>query len=231
MHIFDGAISNEINAATAIVSLGAVGLALYKGKGQLDEREVPLLGMTSAFIFAAQMINFPVAGGASGHLLGAVLAALLVGPLYGVLVMTLVLGIQAIFYADGGLTALGTNIFNMAIVSGFLGYGVFWIMKKVLPQSKGCYLISAGVASWVSVVLGSIACGVELSLSGKGPMGLLVGSLAGVHSLIGLGEAFITTTVLSLVLSARPDLLAKSYSPATPETQEETRCQLVEVHA
>lgn len=228
MHIFEGAISNEINAATAIISVSAIGIALYKGKGQLDEREVPLLGMTGAFIFAAQMINFPIAGGTSGHLLGAVLAALLVGPLYGVLVMALVLGIQAVMFADGGITALGTNIFNMAIVSGFSGYAVFWLMKKALPHSKSSFLASAAVASWISVVLGSIACGMELGLSGKGPIGLLVGSMAGVHSLIGVGEALITTTVLSLVLSARPDLLKKCYQ-APAEKDIDQRCQLVEV--
>lgn len=229
MHIFEGAISNEINAATAILSVSAVAIALYKGKGQLEEREVPLLGMTGAFIFAAQMINFPVAGGASGHLLGAALAALLVGPLYGVLVMALVLGIQAIMFADGGLTALGTNIFNMAIVSGFSGYGVFWILKKMLPQSKSAFLASAGIASWVSVVLGSMACGAELALSGKGPMGLLIGSMASVHALIGIGEALVTTTVLSFVLSARPDLLKKCYQSSNLEKDMDQRCQLIEV--
>jgi cobalt/nickel transport system permease protein len=211
MHILDGLISAEINISTAVASTGVVALALYRSKGKLEEREVPLLGMTAAFIFAAQMLKFPVAIGTSGHLLGAVLAAVLVGPLNGVLVMTLVLGIQCLIFGDGGLTALGTNVFNIAIVSVFAGYGLFAVLRRILPDHRVGFLSSVGLAAWFSVFLGATACALEMVASGKGSVTMVVSVMAGIHSLIGIGEALITITVLSMVLAIRPDLLDKSF--------------------
>jgi cobalt/nickel transport system permease protein len=214
MHIPDGLLSTEINVGTAIASAVVVGLALVRANNRLEEKQVPLLGMTAAFIFAAQMLNFPIAGGTSGHLLGAVLAAVLVGPLNGALVMTIVLAIQCLLFADGGLTALGANVFNMAVLSVFGGYGLFFALSRLLPKNRRGFLASVAVASWFSVVLGASAFAVELAASGKASLSRALSLMAGSHALIGLGEAFITTTVLSVVLNVRPDLVAEPYAAA-----------------
>ena len=207
MHIPDGFVSSPINATTFVISAGVCAYSLFRAQKELGERQVPLLGVTAAFIFAAQMLNFPVAGGTSGHFLGAVLAAVLLGPWNACLLMAIVLGIQCLGFADGGLTALGTNVFNMGVVGGILPYFLFTILKKLLPEDRFGFLASVAVVSWLSVVLASLACALELAASGTSPMRIVVPTMMGVHALIGIGEALITTTVIAAVMTSRKDLI------------------------
>lgn len=215
MHIPDGFVSGAVNAAAGAVSLGVCGLALARANRTLGEKQVPLLGVTSAFIFAAQMLNFPIAGGTSGHFLGATLAAILLGPLNACLVMAVVLVIQCLGFADGGLTALGTNLLNMGLVGALAPYGAFRLAVAMLPRTRACFLGAAAGAAWLSVVLASLCCAVELGLSGTVPLALAAPAMGGVHAVIGIGEALITAAVLSTVLAARPDLVG-----AWPQPQE-----------
>jgi cobalt/nickel transport system permease protein len=207
MHIPDGFVSAPLNAAGYLVSSGVLGLAIKRANNSLEEHQVPLLGVTAAFVFAAQMVNFPVAAGTSGHFLGAMLAAVLLGPLNACLVMAVVLVMQCLLFADGGLTALGTNILNMGVIAGMLGYGVFLGIRLIAPQTVAWFLLAAGVASWFSVVAASGACAVELAASGAVPAAVALPAMLGVHALIGIGEALVTVTTLSAVLAARPDLV------------------------
>jgi len=207
MHIPDGFVSGSVNAASGAAALGVCALALARAKRTLGEKQVPLLGVTSAFVFAAQMVNFPVAGGTSGHFLGALLAALLLGPLNACLVITVVLVIQCLGFADGGVTALGSNIFNMGIVGGLASYYVFRLLQAALPKTRVGFLAAAAMSAWLSVVLAALCCAVELGLSGTLPLKAAIFGMAGVHALIGIGEALITVTVASTVLAVRPDLI------------------------
>jgi cobalt/nickel transport system permease protein len=207
VHIPDGLISTPINLAAAAVSAGVGAAAVARARRTLGEKQVPILGVSAAFVFAAQMLNFPVAAGTSGHFLGALLVALLLGPLNGFLVMAVVLVIQALLFADGGLTALGTNIFNMGILGGFGGYGLFRLLCLLLPRRKGTFVAAAAAAAWFSVVLAASACAVELALSGTSPLAVALPAMAGVHALIGVGEAIISAVVISLMLGVRPDLV------------------------
>jgi cobalt/nickel transport system permease protein len=212
MHIPDGFISGEINAATFAVALATGGIALWRAQKTLGERQVPVLGVTAAFIFAAQMLNFPIAGGTSGHFLGAVLAALLVGPLNAFLVMSIVLLIQCLMFADGGLTALGTNIVNMGLVGGTGGYLAFRVLHFILPGGRAWFMAAAAAAAWLSVVMAASLCALELVISGKSPLEIALPAMAGAHAVIGIGEAIITTAVMSVLLAARPDLV-DAYRP------------------
>lgn len=207
MHIPDGFVDVPMAAATGAVSAGLVAYAVRKTGKELGERTVPLLGVTAAFIFAAQMLNFPVAGGTSGHFLGATLAVALMGPWAAVLVMTVVLIVQALGMADGGITALGANVLNMAVVAVFVGYGVLWIAKRLLPRTPAGYLVAVAVASWISVVLAAAACSLELAASGTVPLGIALAGMSSVHMIIAIGEALITTAVIGAVLASRPDLV------------------------
>ena len=208
MHIPDGFLSAPVYAAGYAVSGAVCALAAARANRRLGEREVPLLGMTAAFIFAAQMLNFPVAGGTSGHFLGATLAAVLLGPLNACLVMAIVLLIQCLGFADGGLTALGANLFNMGIVGAVGGWLLFRALQAILPKNRWGFLAAAAAASWTAVVVASAFCAVELAWSGTSALRVALPAMAGVHALIGIGEAVITTAVLSSVLAARPDLVA-----------------------
>jgi len=179
--------------------------------------KIPLLGITAAFIFAAQMLNFPVAGGTSGHFLGAILACVLLGPWEGMLTITVVLAVQCFFFADGGLTALGANIFNMAIVGGLVSYGLLRLAQKPLIGrlgEKASLLTMTPLFAWFSVVLAATACSFELALAGTVPLGVAFPAMAGVHCLIGIGEAIITTIVIAVVLQARPDLVNAYNGPS-----------------
>jgi cobalt/nickel transport system permease protein len=213
MHIPDGFVSNEIAVATFVVSAGAVTLALRQAKRTLEERQVPLLGVTAAFIFAAQMLNFPVAGGTSGHFLGAVLAAVLLGPLPAILIMALVLLIQCLVFADGGITALGANIFNMGMVGAGGGYLIFRALQLALPKNRAGFMAAAGIASWISIELAASACALELAFSGTAPLDKVLPAMTLVHALIGIGEALITTAVLGVVLAGRRDLIPSRLLP------------------
>lgn len=207
MHILDGLVSGPINAATYLVSGVAVAVSVARSRRTLEERQVPLLGVTSAFVFAAQMLNFPIAGGTSGHFLGGVLSAVMLGPANACLILFLVLLVQCLGFADGGITALGSNFFNMGLVGAVGGYAIFRALVAVLPRGRTTFLAAVAIASWCAVVGGAAACAVELGLSGKMPMGVALAAMVGVHALIGIGEALITSVVVSTVMVARPDLI------------------------
>jgi cobalt/nickel transport system permease protein len=210
MHIPDGFLDPGVAAATGVVAGGAVAIGLRRAEATFDERRAPLLGVTAAFVFAAQMLNFPVAGGTSGHFLGAALATALVGPWLACLVLAVVLLVQAFLFADGGVSALGANVLNMGVV-GALGAGVVMAAaRRVLPPTRRAFLASAGVAAWLAVVAGAAACSFELAMSGTVPLGTVLPAMLGVHVLIGVGEAVITVAAVSAVLAARPDLVASA---------------------
>jgi cobalt/nickel transport system permease protein len=207
MHIPDGFLSNEVALACAVPAVAAVGYGLRRADVDLDDRRVPLLGVTAAFVFAAQMLNFPVAGGTSGHFLGAALAALLLGPWLAGLVLAVVLIAQAFVFADGGLTALGANVFNMGVIGGVVVGALMVGVRRVLPDTRAALLGVAAGGAWLAVVAGSAACAVELALSGTVPLGTVLPAMLGVHAVIGIGEAVITAAAMSAVLVSRPDLV------------------------
>lgn len=191
MHIADGILNVPTSVVTGVAAAGVLALAVRKTKQELDEKQVPLLGVTAAFIFAAQMINFPVLPGTSGHLMGGVLAAILLGPWAAAIVIATVLAIQAFFFGDGGIIVLGASIFNMAVVATFGGYYIFRLMEKINPS------IAIFVGAWAGVVLSAIAVAIEISLSRVLPLTGLFTALVGVHILIGLGEGLITLAVIT----------------------------------
>ena len=216
MHIPDGFLSNEVAAAVAIPAVAAVAYGLRRAEVELDDRRVPLLGVTAAFVFAAQMLNFPVAGGTSGHFLGAALAAILLGPWLASLVLAVVLVVQAFVFADGGLTALGANVFNMGVVGGVLVGGLMLAARAALPNTRGALLAVAGGGAWLAVMASAAACSVELAVSGTVPLGTVLPAMLGVHAVIGAGEAVITVAAVSAVLATRPDLIGGPDVPVLP---------------
>ena len=213
MHIPDGFVSTPINLATGAATIVAVGYAVRQANRNLEASTVPLLGVTAAFVFAAQMLNFPVAAGTSGHFMGSLLSALLLGPWNALIVMSVVLVLQALMFADGGVLALGSNIFNMGIVGGLGGYGIYRGLMAFLPKTKPVFLGACAVAAWISIVMASFAAALELSLSGTIPLRIAAPAMVGVHSLIGIGEALITAATLTLVLASRPDLIRAAANP------------------
>jgi cobalt/nickel transport system permease protein len=207
MHIPHGYLNLEVAVGTYAAAVGVCAAAVWKANRDLSDRQIPLLGVMAAFVFAAQMLNFPIPGGTSGHFLGALMLAVLLGPLTGCLVMAVVLTVQCFGFADGGLEALGANIVNMGIVAGVGCYYVYAFFKKLLPKTKAGFLASAAIAAWFSIVLSSALCAVELWLSGKLPLGVTLPLMVGIHSVIGLGEAAVTVGVLTVLMEARPDLI------------------------
>ncbi len=208
MHIPDGFLSPAVAGATGLASAAAVAVALGRSRDAFGMKRAPLLGLTTAFIFAAQMINFPVTGGTSGHLLGGTLAAIVMGsPWAATLAMATVFIIQAVLFADGGITALGANIFNMGIVGIWVGWWLYQPLQRLLGGSRSLLPLAAGIAAGVSVVAASITCALELAISGTMPLNIALPSMAGVHILIGIGEGLITGGVLSYLVKVRPDLL------------------------
>ncbi|MBE9037768.1 energy-coupling factor ABC transporter permease [aff. Roholtiella sp. LEGE 12411] len=208
MHIPDGFVSPPVAVATGLVSAAALFISFGRSQQAFGVRRAPILGLTTAFIFAAQMINFPVAGGTSGHLLGGTLAAIVLGsPWAGTLCIATVLIIQAVLFADGGITALGANILNMAVVGVWVGWGLTQTLQRLLGGSKGRLPLAAGIAAGISVVVAAIACAIELVLSGTAPVAIVLPAMTGVHILIGIGEGLITGGVLTYLATARPDLL------------------------
>jgi cobalt/nickel transport system permease protein len=212
MHIPDGFLSTEVAATTAVVSAGVLGYSLRRADEALDDRRVPLVGVTGAFIFAAQMLNFPVAGGTSGHLLGAALAAILLGPWVACLLMAVVLTTQAFLFADGGITALGANVLNMGVLGALGVGGLMLLARRVLGRagirSRATLLAIAGAGAWLAVMIGAAAAALELASSGTVPLGTVLPAMLGVHAAIGIGEAVLTVAALSAVLATRPDLIA-----------------------
>lgn len=206
MHIPDGFVSVGTAAVAYAGSAGAIAYSVRRANQELREREVPLMGVMAAFIFAAQMINFTVAGGTSGHLLGGALVAILLGPWAGTLVITAVLAVQALLFQDGGLLALGANVFNMAVVGVWGGYGIYVVLRRLVGGKRGIWIAGFG-AAWASVVAASALAAVELAISGTSPLGIVLPAMIGVHVLIGIGEGLITTGVLAFLATTRRDLL------------------------
>jgi cobalt/nickel transport system permease protein len=216
LHAPDGFVSLPIAALMWAVTAAVVGYAVYRTNRDLDERAVPLLGVMAAFIFAAQMFNFPVVGGTSGHLLGGVLAAVLLGPWAATLVMTAVIAIQALLFQDGGLLIMGANIFNMGIVGTLGGYVVYRAIAGLLGGEERGRLPAAGVAAWVSVVAAAVAMTLQLAASGIVPLQIALPAMVGVHALIGIGEALITVGALAFIGATRADLFRLRNAHAAP---------------
>lgn len=198
MHIPDGFLDPKVWLGASAISAGALAGAATQTKKALEERQVPVLGVMSAFIFAAQMVNFPVAGGTSGHLLGAALAAVLLGPWSAMLIMTAVLVIQMLFFYDGGLTALGANVLNMAVIAPWVAYGTYRLVTGLLKGNAG-RTAAIFLASWLSVMAAALACTLELALSGTIPLKVVLPAMMSWHALIGIGEGLITTVVVAFV--------------------------------
>ena len=207
MHIPDGFLSLMIAGIAWLLSIAALAYAVVRTNRQLGERQVPLMGVMAAFIFAAQMLNFPVAGGTSGHLIGAALAAILLGPWAGMLVMTAVVSVQALLFQDGGLLALGANILNMGVIACLVGYCIYIGLQKVSRDRPWLNLGSAFVAAWCSVFVTSLVCAIELGASGSSPIQVALPAMAGVHALIGVGEGLITVAALAFITATRRDLV------------------------
>ncbi len=206
MHIPDGFISIGTAVATYAGSAGALAYSVRRTNRELRERQVPLMGVMAAFVFAAQMMNFKVVGGTSGHLLGGALVAILLGPWAGTLVITAVLVVQALIFQDGGLIALGANIFNMAVVGVWSGYGIYALLRRAIPGQRGV-LIGGFISAWASVVIASVVASIELAVSGTSPLQVVLPAMGLVHLLIGIGEGLITTGVLTFLAATRRDLL------------------------
>lgn len=207
MHIPDGFVSDPVAIVGAATSVAVIGYAVVRCGRDLDERRVPLVGATAAFIFAMQMLNFPVAGGTSGHFLGAALAAILLGPWLGAVVMAVVLVVQALVFADGGVTALGVAILNMAVIATLVVGVLSRLVRAVVPPTRAGLLGVAAAGAWLSVMAAALATAVELGMSGTVPYGTVLPAMLGVHAVIGVGEAMITVAALSTVLATRPDLI------------------------
>lgn len=207
MHIPDGFLNIATVATSYAVSTGSIGYALRQARKKLADKHVPLMGIMAAFIFAAQMLNFPIIGGTSGHLIGAALAAILLGPWAAVLIMTCVLIAQSLIFQDGGLLALGANILNMGIIASLTGYYLYSVTTRLRGTTRQGILFGSFIAAWGSVVLASTACAIELWVSGVVPIQIALPAMAGWHALIGVGEGLITMAVLSLVMATRGDLL------------------------
>jgi len=208
MHIPDGFLDTKTWVALDLFSTGWLGWTINRIQQRIKEESIPIMGVIAAFIFAAQMVNFPVLGGTSGHLLGAVLALILLGPLSATIVMAAILMIQSLIFQDGGLLALGANIFNMGIVGVWVGYGIYKVFTYLIKGDRGI-LIGAFIAAWISVVAAATSCAIMLAVSGTVPIQISLPAMAGIHALIGIGEGLITCFVLSFILKVRPDLLAK----------------------
>ncbi|MFF4581856.1 energy-coupling factor ABC transporter permease [Streptomyces sp. NPDC001373] len=218
MHVPDGFIDAPVSVAAGVAATAAVAVSLRGARRELDERTAPLAGLVAAFIFAVQMLNFPVAAGTSGHLLGGALAAILVGPYTGVLCVSVVLLMQGILFADGGLTALGVNILNMAVVTVLVSYAVFRLLLKLLPSGRRSVTVAAFAGALLSVPGAAFMFTLLYALGGTTdvPIGKVFTAMVGVHVLIGIGEALITAATVGAVIAVRPDLVHGARGLATP---------------
>ncbi|MBS0664716.1 MAG: energy-coupling factor ABC transporter permease [Verrucomicrobia bacterium] len=215
MHLPDGFIDAKTALATGVLAAAGVGLALRQVRIELPPRRVPLLGLAAAFLFAAQLVNFPVIGGTSGHLVGGALVAALLGPAAAIVVVTTVLVVQCFLFADGGVTALGANIFNMGIVTTLSGYAVYLAVARVLPGLRG-RVAALAFAGWCSTMLAAAACAGQLAWSAAVPWRVGFSAMAGVHAFIGLGEGAVSALILLAIARTRPDLLQDSPDRAAP---------------
>lgn len=209
MHVPDGFLDAPTSVITAAAAAAGIAIALRGARRELDDRIAPLAGLVATFVFATQMLNFPVAGGTSGHLMGGALAAVLVGPYTGLLCLTVVVVVQSLLFADGGITALGTNVVLMGIVTVVSGYLAFRAAQLVLPKRVSMVAPAAALGAIVSVVssaatfVGLYAVGGVVPI----PFDTLLTAMLGVHTLIGIGEAVITFLVVGSIVSVRPDLV------------------------
>lgn len=211
LHIPDGFLSLAVSIVCWIITAITLSLAISRSNKSLGERQIPLMGIMAAFIFAAQMINFPVAGGTSGHLLGGTLAAVTLGPWAGMLVMTAVIAVQALLFQDGGLLVMGANILNMGLITVAIGYGLY---RGVPARNRMLKLTVAGIAAWLSVMAGALFTSLQLWLSGTSQLQIVIPAMLGVHALIGIGEALITVAALAFIFQTRPDLLGENSASA-----------------
>lgn len=216
LHIPDGFLSAPIALLTYAASALVLAYAVRQTNRTLEDRTVPLMGVLAAFIFAAQMMNFPVAGGSSGHLIGGALAAILLGPWAGMLVMTAVLGVQSLIFQDGGLSALGANVLNMAILGVLVGCAVFRLPVMACGPRRGVVLFAAFAAGWASMMVGAFAVAVQLALSGTSPWGVVVVAMLGIHALLGFIDGLITAGAIGFIMATRADLLSLPRDVMTP---------------
>jgi cobalt/nickel transport system permease protein len=209
LHIPDGFINAPVSLISLAVAAFFIYLALRGAKNQLDEKVAPLAGLAAVFIFAMQMINFPVAAGTSGHLIGGALAAILIGPWAGVLAVTVVLFVQALFFADGGLIALGLNVINLSVIATLGSWYIFKLLQKIFPKNRIGFLTATAIAAYISVPLSAVGFSIQFAIGGTAAIELskVLIAMLGVHAVIGIGEAIITVLTVSAVLSVRRDLV------------------------
>lgn len=207
LHIPDGFVSTPVAIVGWVLAVAILAVAVRFANQRLNERAVPLMGVMAAFIFAAQMMNFPVAGGTSGHMLGGALAAILLGPWAAIIVMTAVVGLQAVLFQDGGIAAMGVNVLNMGMLTAFVGYGIYRLARPFVAANQPALLVVAFVAAWVSVQVAALATTFQLAISDTSPLDVALPAMMGVHALIGIGEGLITAAALGFILSTRADLL------------------------
>ena len=212
LHIPDGFLTLIVSLIFWIATIIMVGLAISKTNQSLGEKQIPLMGVMAAFIFAAQMLNFPVAGGTSGHFLGGALAAIVLGPWAGILVMTAVIGLQGLLFQDGGLLVMGANIFNMGILTAVIGFGLY---RMVIHRNRGTRLAMAGIGAWLATMAAALLASLQLWLSGTTRLEIVIPAMLGVHALIGIGEAFITVAALAFIEQTRPDILTTEKTAAS----------------
>lgn len=208
MHIPDGFLDVKTALTAAVVSAGAISYSIKQTREVLDDRQVPMMGVAAAFIFAAQMVNFPVAGGTSGHLIGGTLAAVTFGPWAAMLIMTAVLIIQSFVFQDGGISALGGNILLMAVVAPLIGYTVYSLLVGS-GESRTRVLGSIFVAGWISTVTASLVAAVMLSISNVVSIQVAIPAMVGWHTLIGIGEGLITVLVVSYLAKVKPSMIRR----------------------
>ena len=218
MHMSDGLVNTPTAVGFGLVALVGLAVAVSRARADLDDRTAPMAGLVTAFVFAAQMINFPILPGASGHLLGGALVAILVGPWVGSLCIAIVLAVQALLFADGGLTALGTNIVNMAIVGVLVGWGVALALRPLARRGRTGLLATAFLAAFVNTVVASLAFVLEYAIGGAGgaSLGTVFALMLGMHVLIGIGEGVITAATVGAVAAVRPDLVHLLRGTAAP---------------
>ncbi|NMF59899.1 energy-coupling factor ABC transporter permease [Pseudanabaena yagii] len=213
MHIPDGYLSLPVSLVTGVIAIALIALSLNRVQSEYKERTVPLMGVSAAFIFAAQMVNFPIIGGTSGHLLGGTLAGILLGPWAGSLVMSVVFIVQSVMFQDGGLTALGANITIMGLIGTFGGYYLYQFLRALIGRNTWLGMsIGTAIASWTSVVVAAGLCALMLSLSDTVPLVVGLTAMLSWHFMIGIGEAFITLTVVSFIWNTRPELIYNTSS-------------------
>ncbi len=217
LHIPDGFLSGPVAAVMYAVAAVFIALAIRQTNRNLQENTAPLMGVLAAFIFAAQMMNFPIGGGTSGHMLGGALAAILVGPWAAIIIMTSVVGVQALVFQDGGLAVLGANVFNMGVLTALAGFAIYRGISALNRGNRQTLLAGAFVAAWSTVMLSALLTSAQLAISDTSPWSVVLPAMMGVHALIGIGEGLITAGAVAFILSTRPDLLGRGVPISSQE--------------